>query len=211
MAAMQSAGSLHGGLTGDRMGSFPDGGLYEAFGRAAGSRGIGPGTDMVDVEIDTEIAEDLGGVAGSVVGHDAFKGDPEVLIAVGSGQGDWSCRPAIPSVRKRTSHFCGGLRADAKGCRGLLVLPHPAYPQGSTMRRRSCILVNAHSALFLDAGRLGNTRVSNQGRMNNLQTDYSQGVWAGIRMGQCAGSAGGTAVWVRTRCESAILWGAPRI
>ena len=73
--------SLRGGLIDGRIGPFPEGGLYEAFSLAVGSRGVGSGTNMTDVELGTEIAEDLGSVAGAVVGHDAFHGDAEVLIA----------------------------------------------------------------------------------------------------------------------------------
>ena len=77
--------SLRGCLIGDRIGPFPEGGLYEALGLAVGSRGVGSGTDMADVELGTEISEDPGSAAGSVVGRDAFNGDPEVLI-VGDGR-----------------------------------------------------------------------------------------------------------------------------
>ena len=76
--------SLRGGLIGDPIGPFPEGGLYEALGLAVGSRGVESGTDMADVEFGTEISEDPGSVARSMVGHNAFNGDPEVLI-VGDG------------------------------------------------------------------------------------------------------------------------------
>ena len=52
--------SLHGYLIGGRIGSFSEGDLYEAFDLAIGSQSVGSGTDMADIEIGTETAEDLG-------------------------------------------------------------------------------------------------------------------------------------------------------
>ena len=78
--------SLRGALIDGYISPFPEGGLYKPFGFPVGSRGVGSDTDMADVKIGAEIAENLGGVAGSVVHHDAFNGDPEVLIVGDRGQ-----------------------------------------------------------------------------------------------------------------------------
>ena len=54
--------------------------MYQSFGLSIDSRGVRSITDMVDVELGTEIAKDLGSVAWSAVGHDSSNGDTEALI-----------------------------------------------------------------------------------------------------------------------------------
>src|SRR3989304_3922162 len=69
---------------GRSIGPFAQRGLNEAFGLAVGLGRVGPGADVLEVEIAAGVAEVEGSVAGAVVGHDPFEGEGEALV-VGEG------------------------------------------------------------------------------------------------------------------------------
>src|SRR5579863_3820126 len=74
----QLSGALVGGVVSAGIGPFAQACLDEALSFAIGSRGIGPGAQMLDPEQTQRFAVAAGAEARTVVGHDAVNPDAEV-------------------------------------------------------------------------------------------------------------------------------------
>ena len=66
------------------VGPFPQCGLDEALGLAVGFGRVRPGSDVLQTQVPTRIAEGKGLAATAVFGHDAGGGDAEALV-IGNG------------------------------------------------------------------------------------------------------------------------------
>ena len=62
------------------VGPLAQGGLDEALGLAVGTRGIGPGEDVLEPELLAGLGKGVGDEAGTVVGHDRLHLDAETSV-----------------------------------------------------------------------------------------------------------------------------------
>ena len=76
----QPVATFQGCLIDSCIDPLPECGLYEALGLAAGSGSVGSGVPAPDVQPGTNLADDLGGIAGPILGHDALHGHAQALI-----------------------------------------------------------------------------------------------------------------------------------
>ncbi len=109
----QRSGAVVRGWVGLSVGPFAQGGLDDALGLAVCLGRIGLGPDVLEAEITASGAEDLGAVAGAIIGHHAGNRDAEVRVVGDRGpeEGD---RALLLLVRKdlREGHPGGIVDAD---------------------------------------------------------------------------------------------------
>ena len=104
----QLAATFQGCLIDSSIGPLPECGLYEALGLAVGSGSEGSGAPVPDVQPGTSLVEELGGIAGPIVGHDALHGHAQALI-VADGRLEEGDRAAGGLVRHHTDEADPGM------------------------------------------------------------------------------------------------------
>ena len=104
----QLAATFQGCLIDSCIGPLPECGLYEALGLAVGSGSEGSGAPVPDVQPGTSLAEELGGIAGPIVGHDALHSHAQALI-VADGRLEEGDRATGGLVRHHTDDADPGM------------------------------------------------------------------------------------------------------
>lgn len=90
VVAMEREGQVSGVLIEVLIGAsvcpFAECGLYEPLGLAVGFRGVGPASDMSELELFAGSGEGCRSVAGVAVGHHPLDDDAEVVVAGHGGR-----------------------------------------------------------------------------------------------------------------------------